>query len=398
MRILFIGFWGISDPLTTSTTMPNLQILQGISTVETIVLATVERDEKEDIQFTPSFTNHKIVFRPLISRTKQPLLLNKIDDFVRLPRELAALVRQYDVDTIIGRGAMAGALAYQTSKRTGVRFFVESFEPHADYMLDSGVWKAYDPRYLFQRRWEEKEKKLAKGLMPVAENYRRKLIEEGVPADRIMTVSCFVDLQKFAFDAERRQQMRRQLDFPNEAIVGIYVGKFGDIYYDAEAFDIFRAAADHFPDRFRLIILTPNPIEQVKAKLQAVGLNETNTFVTKAPHREVPAYLAAADFAFAPIKPAECRQYCSPVKVGEYWASGLPVLLTEGVGDDSAIIKEEGGGAVFNLERPTSVGDALQLIEQQIALPDYRTRVRQLAEQHRSIEQAKQAYTRFFGT
>lgn len=398
MRILFIGFWGVNDPLTTSTTMPNLQILQGISKVELIVLATVERSENEDMHFRPPFTNSKIVFKPLVSRSNQPLLFNKVDDFLRFPRELADLVNEYKIDTIIGRGVMAGALAYQTSKKTGVRFFVESFEPHADYMLESGVWKSYDPRYIFQRRWEEKEKKLAEGIMPVAENYRRKLIEEGVPAKKIMTVSCFVNLDTFAFNLKDRDNMRQKLGFQDDEVVGIYVGKFGDIYYDAEAFDLFKTASNYFLGRFRLIILTPNPIEVVKAKLKQVGLNETNTFVTKAPHHEVPSYLSAADFAFAPIKPAKCRQYCSPVKVGEYWASGLPVILTEGVGDDSKIIQEEGGGAIFNLERRNSVEEAVQQIDRLIHMTGYRGQVRQIAEKHRSIQQAKKAYAKFFGS
>jgi len=397
MRILFIGFWGVNDPLTTSTTMPNLQILQGISTVEVIVFATVERNTDDDMSFNPAFEGNKIVFKPLISRTNQSLLLNKLDDFLRFPRELTSLVKEYKIDTIIGRGVMAGALAYQTSKKTGVRFFVESFEPHADYMLDSGVWKSYDPRYIFQSRWEEKEKKLAEGIMPVAENYRRKLIEEGVPADKIMTVSCFVNLDAFAFNSKNREYMRQKLGLQDDTVVGIYVGKFGDIYYDMEAFELFKAASDYFLDRFQLIILTPNPLEEVRAKLKQVGLNESNTFVTKAPHNEVPAYLSAADFAFAPIKPADCRQYCSPVKVGEYWASGLPVILTEGVGDDSKIIQEEGGGAIFNLERHNSVNEAIQQIDTMIHIDGYRDQVRRIAEKHRSIQQAEKAYAKFFG-
>lgn len=365
--------------------------------VEIIVLATVERSGEDNIQFTPPFVNKKIVFRPLNSRTNRPLLINKVDDFVRFPRKLAELVRQHRIDTIIGRGVMAGALAYQTSERTGVRFFVESFEPHADYMLESGVWNTYDPRFIFQRRWEEKEKKLAAGIMPVAENYRRKLIEEGVAAEKILTVSCFVNLVTFAFNQDDRQRLRKQLSIPNDAVLGIYVGKFGDIYYDTEAFDIFQRAAQHFAGRFRLVVLTPNQPEQVWEKLQRVGFTQATAFVTKAPHQEVPSYLSAADFAFATIKPAKCRQYCSPVKVGEYWANGLPVLLTEGVGDDSDIIKVEGGGAVFNLDSPGDVEQALSCIEHQISQHNYRKQVQQLAQRHRSIVQAERAYKKFFG-
>lgn len=396
MRILFIGFWGLDDPLTLSTTFPNLQLLAEMDNVELIRFATVERDDLPAPVLKLPFATTKITHQALQSRPGRTLIGTKLEEFLRFPRELADTARELGIDVIIGRGAMAGALAYLTSQRIGKPFYVESFEPHADYMLESGVWSRYDPRFIFQRFWEGKEKKHARGLMPVAENYRRQLQREGLRADKIVTVPCPVNLEAFVPDAAAGQAMRQRLGFAADAVVGIYVGKFGDIYYDAEAFDLFRAAADYFGPTFRLVVLTPNPAADVTAKLRRVGLSDEHFFVTKAPHHEVPAYLSAANFAFAPIKPADCRQYCSPVKVGEYWASGLPVLLTEGVGDDSDIIKAEGGGAIFNLDRPESVPTALAEIARQIDQPDYRTPIRQMARRHRSLELSRRAYQHFF--
>lgn len=397
MKILFIGFWGLADPLTIATTFPNLQLLNNLPNVELICFATVERDVQEIPAFKLPFLTTKISHQSLISHPQRSLIGTKLEEFMRFPRELSNTVRELAIDIIIGRGAMAGALAYLTAQRTGKPFYVESFEPHADYMLESGVWSRYDPRYIFQRFWENKEKKFAKGLMPVAENYRRQLQREGLNVDTIVTVPCPVNLADFMPSTTARQAMRLRLGFEAESTVGIYVGKFGDIYYDAEAFDLFKAAADFFGTAFRLIILTPNPVNEVLAKLQKVGLLTHQFFVVRAQHHEVPDYLSAADFAFAPIKPANCRQYCSPVKVGEYWASGLPVILTEGVGDDSDIIKAEGGGAIFNLLHPDSVLQALRAIAQQIGRPGYREQVRRLAEQHRSIDLSRRAYDFFFG-
>ena len=398
MNILFIGFWGLDDPLTLATTFPNLQLLSERANVTRIHLATVERDGEAPPPLRLPFATTKITHQALESRPNRSLLATKLEEFRRFPRELAAAVHAHRIDVIIGRGAMAGALAYLTAQRTNKPFYVESFEPHADYMLESGVWSRFDPRYIFQRFWEEKEKKYARGLMPVAENYRRQLQREGLAADKIVTVPCQVNLAAFAPDVAAGQTVRQRLGFPPEAIIGIYVGKFGDIYYDAEAFALFRAAADYFGPAFRLIVLTPNALPEVRTKLAHAGIEVAQYFATKAPHQEVPAYLSAADFAFAPIKPAQCRQYCSPVKVGEYWASGLPVLLTEGVGDDSDIIKAEGGGAIFNVEQPESVQTALASIAQQIAQPRYREAVRQLAIRHRSLDLSRQAYDYFFGS
>ncbi|MBO0357363.1 glycosyltransferase [Hymenobacter sp. BT186] len=394
MNLLFLSYWGLEDGLTVSTVFPHLRLLQETPEIKRILFVTIERgaSASRELRFAPGFVTDKITFAPLRSRQNQPLLLNKIDDFVRFPNELIALVKAHRIDVLLGRGAPAGALAYLVWKKTKTPFLVESFEPHADYMLESGVWKSYDPRYLFQRYWEKKQKQLAVGLMPVAENYRRQLVQEGVPAPRIVTVPCSVNVPDFSFDPTRRQQVRARLGINQAAPVGIYVGKFGDIYYDAEAFDLFRDAAAHFGPQFRLLVLTPNPEAEVRAKLAKVGFGPEQVFVTKAPHAEVPGYLSAADFAFATIKPAECRRFCSPIKVGEYWAAGLPVLLTEGVGDDSDIIQQEGGGAIFNLERPATVPAALQQISTLLQQPKYRVDIRELAVRHRTVARAQEAY------
>jgi len=397
VKILFIGFWGLDDPLTLSTTFPNLEILAGSTEVEHIRLATVERNDYVPVLNLPFITD-KISFQPLVSPNRVSLLATKFEEFVRFPRHLAEMAKEIGATHVIGRGAMAGALAYLTSQRTGLPFFVESFEPHADYMLESGVWHRYDPRYIFQRFWENKEKDNASGLMPVAENYRQQLLREGRSASQVVTVPCPVNLKSFTYQPLVGQQVRHRLGFPVDAIVGIYLGKFGDIYYDHEAFDIFRTAADFFGAQFRLIILTPNPIIEVKEKLKRVGFSESQYFIIKSPHHEVPGYLSAADFAFAPIKPAPCRLYCSPVKVGEYWACGLPVLLTEGVGDDSNIISQEpAGGAGFNLEVPGSLHSALAHISAQIRQPEYRVQARAMAERYRSVNRSRQAYEQLLG-
>ena len=393
MRILFLGYWSLHDGLTTSTVFPHLRLLQERSDVEAIRLVTIERGPgaQGKLVFEPGFPTDKISFEPLRSRPSRNVILNKMEDFTRFPSELIKQAQEFKPDFILARGAPAGALAYLVWQKIKLPFYVESFEPHADYMLESGVWRRFDPRYLFQRHWEKRQKQLAQGLLPVAENYRQQLIKEGVPAERIVTVPCSVDAQQFAYDVAGRQHIRRQLGFAADAVVGVYGGKFGGIYYDDEAFEVFRAAADYFGSTFRLILLTPDPAPTVQQKLAAAGLAEV-AFVTKAAHHEVPAYLSAADFAFATIKPAPCRLYCSAIKIGEYWANGLPVLVSPGVGDDSAIIAAEGGGAVFDLNLPASLPAALESVAAVLARPDYRARIHGLALRHRSIERARVAY------
>ncbi|AMR27090.1 hypothetical protein A0257_08190 [Hymenobacter psoromatis] len=395
MRLIFLGYWSLQDPLTTATVLPHLRLLQENADVEAILLITIERGTTS--QLPPAlvlpFAATKITFAPLLSRVGMPVLLNKIDDFRRFPRELIQQVAEFKPDFILARGAPAGALAYLVWQKTNLPFYVESFEPHSEYMRQAGVWRRYDPRYLFQRYWERQQKRYAQGLMPVAENYRRQLLAEGLPAGQVVTVPCSVDAEAFSFDVEARMRLRQQLGIRPAAVVGVYVGKFGGIYYDAEAFGLFRQVADYFGPDFYLLILTPQPAEELQQKLFAAGVDSSRVSIVFAPFSQVPNYLSAADFGFGLHRPTP---YVSPIKVGEYWANGLPVLLTEGVGDDSGIIQQEGAGAVLNLSHPGSVAKALCQLHSILNDAAHRLRIRQLAIHYRSSNYASRAYKRLF--
>jgi glycosyltransferase involved in cell wall biosynthesis len=393
MVVLFLSYWGITDPLTVATVFPHLSILSQMQEIRKIILVTIERkaELKEELSYIPS-DKEKIEFHPLFSRSSQAVLLNKIDDFVRFPRVLTVLVEKYSVKAIIARGAPAGALAYLVWRKLHIPFLVESFEPHADYMLESGVWRWYDPRFIAEKYWESKQKQTAVGLMPVADNYRRKLIKEKVSAARIVTVPCSVDMNNFQFSEQERQVMRQQLNIPSDAIVGIYVGKFGGMYYEEEAFMLFQQSSIFFGQSFRLIILTPAPKEQVYSYLAKVSFDVKRVVVATVLPSEVPAYLAAADFAYATYKKGNAKQFLSPIKVGEYWSVGLPVLLTDGVGDDSKIICQQGGGAVFDVAEPATVSAAFTQIAKILRSPSSRVEIRELARRYRTIDHARLAY------
>lgn len=394
MRILFLSYWVFDDPLTTATVLPHLRLLQQRPDVERVLLVTVERRAQvEPVTLKLPFSTEKIEYALLHSPPGKALLVNKTDDFMRFPRELAAQAADFGADFIIARGVLAGSLAYLVWRRTGLPFYVESFEPHAEYMRHAGVWRWFDPRYLFQRYWENQQKKFARGLMPVAENYRTKLLAEGVPPERVVTVPCSVDLAAFAFHPAARARVRALLGLGSEALVGVYAGKFGGIYYDEEAFGLFRKVADCFGDGFHLLLLCPQPAAELLAKLAAVGFDAARVTVAFIPFDKVPDYLSAADFAFGLHLPTP---YVSPIKLGEYWASGLPVLLPEGVGDDSGIVAREGGGAVFDLRRPASVEAALAKLKAILLTPSYRGLSCRLAADYRSVDKARDAYAKFF--
>jgi hypothetical protein len=386
MNILFIGYWSFHEGLTQATILPHLKVLSEMPEVKKVVLTSIERAPPlSPFCLSIPKTTHISIY----SRNLPFNLLNKIYDFYHFPKILLKIIQKHQIDKIICRGSPAGALGYLIWKKTKIPYVVESFEPHADYMLESSVWKHYDPRFLMQRYWEKKQKQTANGLMPVAENYRQKLINEGVASNKIVTVPCSVDIARFIYNQADRSKTRSQLGIKPNRVVGIYVGKFGGIYYDDEAFKLIQSAFQYF-NNFFLIILTPQKITGIRNKLKSHFIL-SNYHISSKPHLEIPRFLSAADFAFSLYLPSPSKKYLSPIKHGEYWANGLPILVPDGIGDDSEIIKNEGGGAIIKWD---DLCKSFKEVEDIIAVPEYRRKIPELAVKYRNPERAVDAYNR----
>ncbi len=395
MTILYINYWKLNDGLTLASTFPSLRVLCEMEKVDKIVFTTIERSGDFENTVLEELGG-KVIHKPLFPLNIGPNILNKITDFVRFPQQLKAIAEEENIDLIIARGAPSGALALKLKKALDIPFYVESFEPHAQYMLEAGAWKAWDPRYIFEQKWEAEQKQIADGIVTVANKYADALVKLGVEKRRVYTIPCVVDSNQFAFSDDSRRATRKELSIPDKAMVGAYVGKFGGLYLDDEAFTLFAQCFKRFKD-FHLLLLTAESKESIAQRAQKHGISMDKIKICFVQHAEVPQYLSASDFAFSLMIPSPSKAFCSPIKNGEYWANGLPIVCAEGLGDDSEIIKQEGGGALFHPDDSESMDKALDAIQKMIAQKNYRDHQVALAKKHRSPEIIREVYEKLFG-
>ncbi len=393
MRLLFVSYWGLNEGLTAATVLPHLQILAGIDAIKQIIFCSIERGGGT---ITAGPTPHKkILHIPLVSQHKGNVFLTKASNFISFPKQLIQICQEYQIDKIICRSPMAGALGYLAARKNNIPFVVESFEPHAESMIESGVWTKLDPRYWIELYFERQQVKAARKIFPVSFHHKKRLMEEGLSENKIIVMPCCVALEKFNYDAVKRSAIRQQLSIKENQTVGIYVGKYGGIYYDQEAFDLYQQAFDFFGESFRLIILTEQNRAEIVKKCLSRGIHESRVFIHRAMHDEVNAYLSAADFAFSTIKPVPSRLYCSPIKNGEYWANGLPIITEMNIGDDSDIIVNEGGGVILDRNNPTN---AFQKLKELISMGREHNleEIQRLAQKHRSLHVVEAIYRQEF--
>lgn len=393
MRALYICYWGLSDPLTVSSVMPSLVPLKQHLGLERLTLVTVERKGASYPRYNLPFDFVDHI--PMTPMAGAGTLASKAYEMLMIPRRIAEICLKQGVDLVFARCSLAGTIAYKVHKSTGIPFIVESFEPHSEYMVNCGAWPKGGWRYRYAQRYEKHQVEHALKLITVTENYRRYLISaEGLDESRVAVIPCVTDLEQTRFDPELRERVRGRLGIGG-ATAAVYVGKFGDLYYDDEAFTILEDAFAFF-EGLQLILLTPTDPLRIRARLRAHKLPESRVHIASVARSEVPAYLSAADFAYSFVRPHAASLFQCPIKHGEYWACGLPFIAPDRIGDDYKVIASDRGGA--NLDHTlTNIRECHETIAEIIARPDHRASIRQLAVRYKGVDIIDRVYSQIFG-
>ncbi len=140
----------------------------------------------------------------------------------------------------------------------------------------------------------------------------------GVPEARVLVTPTGVDLDLFA-EPPDAAVLRRRLGLEGRFVVG-WVGSFRRFHALEQAVE----AAARVPGA-TLLLVGDGP-ERARIERLARSLDVAATFTGTVPHHELPAYLAAMDAAVILAK-RRVQFHYSPLKLAEYLAAGLPVVV-----------------------------------------------------------------------
>lgn len=253
--------------------------------------------------------------------------------------------------SILGLGTVAGSFAFLIAKLLALKYYGYQFEPHSEFMRDCGVWSEDSLAYRGLHYVEGLTSRHADVLSTGTHHMLARLAAEGSPARTYLLPSC-VDKEKFQFSAAGRAQVRARYGLSGSQPVVLYLGKFGDLYYDHEIGELFRALLDELPG-LHFLVATPDPPARIGGLMQQAGLPPGCVTITRSTYEEVPAYISAADLGIVAVPPLPSQQFRSPIKVGEYLCCGLPYLVCQGVSEDDLVATREGVGVVVAAFTPS---------------------------------------------
>ncbi|MEQ8925914.1 MAG: hypothetical protein RLO81_08885 [Fulvivirga sp.] len=380
-NILVFAYYSVKDPVFQSAVLGYLRKLR-LPPGQYFVLLTFENyrfplTADERIDFDKQFADLGIVWVTQTWRSGLFKILKKLLDLIETLILGVRLIYKYKIGTIYSEGFPGAILSHYLSLITGKRHIVHTYEPHAEYMLEGGTWNSTDWEFKVLKKMERIVAKKANGLITGTSAYKAHIDGWGYSTEVHVIPSC-IDTDLFRFYPDKRGNIRSEFSIADNEIVLVYLGKLGGMYMDDELFKFFRNCFES-GNKFRFWIFTGDPHEEILSKFDKYSLPHHITLVRQLEPTEVPYYLSAADIGIVGVRPFPSKRYCSPIKTGEYWAAGLPVIIPRGIGDDFEIVESQNIGWVVN-----------HLVDTYIdfhSLPlQSREYIRQVAIQYRGLE------------
>ena len=399
-NILIFTQWSFKDALIQTYTLPYIDIIrEAISPGRKIILVTAEQasialSKEENDQVNKDWKKRNM---QLLSEPYKRFGLRKLFASVGNLSKIIGIIRKEKIKTIHAFCTPAGGIAYILSKLTGADLVIDSYEPHAEAMVENGTWKKGGLAFRILFSLEKKQTRKAKALIGTTAGMKQYAAEKyGVQVKNFFVKPACVDLEKFS-PKEKNVHLLRELELENK-IVCVYAGKLGGIYFKAEVFDFIKACYDNWIDEFRFLMLTNASREEIDAECRRVGLAPEVVISRFVFHNEIPGYLTLGDFAINPVKPVPTKKYCTSIKDGEYWAMGLPVVISRNISDDSAIIEQENIGVGMDFADRSQFTSALMRLEDFLKTKNtLKEKIRRIAKQYRSYGIAEDIYKKIYG-
>ena len=292
-----------------------------------------------------------------------------------------------------------GVIGLILSFITGKQLILDSFEPHAEVMTETKTWHSESLKFKILFRFEGWMAKRSDFQICCTESMKYYAFDKyKIQLSNPLIKPACVQLDKFSWNNKKCPKLLLELGLTNN-IVCVYAGKFGGLYLEDEIFSFFKTAFDEIGYKFRVLLLTSESDEKINKWSFEAGLPDNIIIKRFVPHNLVPDFIGLGDFAIAPYRPVPSRNYGAPIKISEYWALGLPVVITSNIANDSCIIEDNQLGSVINsLEIDSyreSVKKIITILQNHSSLELY-DRIRPFAEKFRNFQLAKSVYQKVY--
>jgi len=215
----------------------------------------------------------------------------------------------------------------------------------------------------------EKVFRKAKAVITITQKLKELLVEQDIPANKILVAPDGVDLEEFDIK-ESQEQCRQKLNLPLDGKIIGYVGQLKTMEMEKGIAGLIKATRKV---KNTLCLVGGQESDIVGYKKMASKMNLTNNilFIGQVRHCLIPYYLKSFDILVMPFPwTKHYAYYMSPLKMFEYMAAQKPIVasdlpsIREILNDNNAVLVEP--------DNPQSLAKA---INQTLKNPDFSAKI-----------------------
>ncbi|MCX6291831.1 MAG: glycosyltransferase [Bacteroidetes bacterium] len=402
MKILFLTYDGLSDPLGQSQILPYFLGLARYGHEITIVSSEKKQNEMLIESIREELNRNQIRWINIMY-TKSPPILSSIYDILKMKRICDRLCRSIPFDLVHCRSSITSLIGLHLKKKWGLRFIFDMRGFYADERIDGGMWNQENIIYkIIYRYFKKKETAFlskADYTICLTENAKQEIHSwKSIPNQPIpiKVIPCCADSDLFNaknIPDETRERFRMELHLDKDDFVLSYIGALGTWYMPDEMLDFFKRLLIRKPGAKFLFITHEDP-KLILGKAGAKHIPPEKIIIYKAKHNDVPALLSLSQVSIFFIKPLYSKKASSPVKQGEIMSMGIPIICNSNVGDTDKIIRTSESGSIVRNFANDDYDFVVEELPRLLALPKDKIRNSAIAyfSLQRGIEKYNDAY------
>lgn len=327
---------------------------------------------------------------------KRPAVVSTVFDALLGILAASWLVVRYRIRIAHARGYVPSLITVVLQRLFRVRFLFDMRGFWPDEKVDAGHWAADSALFRITKRLERRFFESADAIVS--------LTAAGVEAARglgygirptclVQVIPTCTDLSRFKPGA-KDSGLADRLGVNDGVVVGC-VGTISNWYLRRQMLDYLGYLMGHL-DKLIALIVTHEDHDLLRRDALAAGVPPDRLRLAQASFSEMPEHVRLMDLGLFFIKPVFSKKGSAATKLGEFLATGVPVIINDGVGDSGSIVRESGVGVVLaHTERTcfeTSLGSVRALLDD----PGVSQRCRQTAQRWFDLREGVAKYAALY--
>lgn len=302
----------------------------------------------------------------------------------KLTQRLEHVASEIRPDLIHAHSPLLNAFpALRVGRALGIPVVYEIRAFWEDAAVDHGSTREGSLRYRATRALETRAIQQAAHVFTICEGLRADIVARGMPTSKVTVIPNAVNVEAFQLARAAEPALQQQWGLEGRTVIG-FIGSF----YAYEGLDLLVDAMPALikarPDACLLLVGGGPQEANLKAQVQALGLQAHVVFTGRVPHKEVNRYYDLIHVLAYPRHSMRLTELVTPLKPLEAMAQGQ-LFVASDVGGHRELVEHQKTGILFKADDAAALAKALlDLLNNPASWPALRANGRHFVESVRN--------------